>query len=146
MSEAWCTCSFYGVPGHDSEKCPWYVPEEITEPTQPMRPYQRAAIVISGLFKNGDVKPNELTIEAVLTKYIVPEDAWRNAFAAMAEELGVKTGMSHCSESTFDVLKAIRELKSMPYAGYRKQKVSSNRCRHGIKGCKGGETCTSDHK
>lgn len=50
-------------------------------------------------------------IEKILEDKIITDTAWRNAFVDVAKELGVKTSMSHCSESTFAVLKAIKELK-----------------------------------
>lgn len=41
----------------------------------------------------------------------IPDKAWRGAFKYVAKQLGLKVNMNHCSEATFDVLKAINELK-----------------------------------
>lgn len=70
--------------------------------------YHRAATAIAAL----NFAPSATDVEKIIEAYTVPDTAWRDAFAQVAAELGIKADMTHCSAGTFAVLKAIRELKA----------------------------------
>lgn len=78
------------------------------------RPYERAAEAVTAYIDDWTERSPRMTvldIEEIIKENVVCDGAWREAFAFLAKELGIKTRMTHCSESTFDVLKAIKELK-----------------------------------